>query len=117
MNELRTRRDEHLTNEDGGLLLTQGKVEDYLSFVEGDESEIPPFPDFWTSAKWVNVVRPMITDDFAGRLLVLDFWTFCCINCMHIMPVRWGHRRWRCNLFKFSRYSLFSTLNFFAGFG
>lgn len=21
-----------------------------------------------------------------GKVLVLDFWTYCCINCMHVLP-------------------------------
>lgn len=24
--------------------------------------------------------------ELRGRVLVLDFWTYCCINCMHILP-------------------------------
>ena len=23
--------------------------------------------------------------DFRGRVLILDFWTFCCINCLHVL--------------------------------
>ncbi|MDT5025898.1 MAG: hypothetical protein QOE61_2324, partial [Micromonosporaceae bacterium] len=23
--------------------------------------------------------------DFQGRVLILDFWTFCCINCLHVL--------------------------------
>jgi len=23
--------------------------------------------------------------DFRGRILVLDFWTFCCVNCLHVL--------------------------------
>ena len=25
-------------------------------------------------------------DDLAGRVVVLDFWTYCCVNCHHVMP-------------------------------
>ncbi|MCP4917922.1 MAG: DUF255 domain-containing protein [Proteobacteria bacterium] len=25
--------------------------------------------------------------DTAGQIVVLDFWTYCCINCMHVLPV------------------------------
>ena len=25
-------------------------------------------------------------DDFQGKLVVLDFFTYCCINCLHILP-------------------------------
>jgi len=21
-----------------------------------------------------------------GKVVLLDFWTFCCINCMHVLP-------------------------------
>jgi thiol-disulfide isomerase/thioredoxin len=23
--------------------------------------------------------------DFRGRFLLLDFWTFCCVNCLHVL--------------------------------
>ncbi|MGW5241588.1 NHL domain-containing thioredoxin family protein [Monashia sp. NPDC004114] len=23
--------------------------------------------------------------DFRGRILILDFWTFCCVNCLHVL--------------------------------
>ncbi len=35
---------------------------------------------------WLNTQRPLSADDLQGRVILLDFWTFCCINCMHIMP-------------------------------
>ena len=35
---------------------------------------------------WFNVKKPLDLEDFQGKLVVLDFWTFCCINCIHIMP-------------------------------
>ena len=24
--------------------------------------------------------------ELRGRVVLLDFWTYCCINCMHILP-------------------------------
>lgn len=35
---------------------------------------------------WVNTARPLTADDFRGRLTLLDFWTYGCINCMHVIP-------------------------------
>mgnify|MGYP001393406678 CR=1 FL=1 len=35
---------------------------------------------------WFNVSRPLSLTALRGRLVVLDFWTFCCINCMHLLP-------------------------------
>ncbi|MBI3129617.1 MAG: redoxin domain-containing protein [Candidatus Tectomicrobia bacterium] len=37
--------------------------------------------------RWFNVPAPLSLRDLAGRLVILDFWTFCCINCMHILPI------------------------------
>lgn len=36
--------------------------------------------------EWVNVEKPLSLADFRGRFVLLDFWTYCCINCMHILP-------------------------------
>ena len=43
-------------------------------------------PDFPAGADWLNTDRPLRLADFAGKLLLLDFWTYCCINCMHLLP-------------------------------
>ena len=43
-------------------------------------------PDFPADADWLNTDRPLRLADFAGKLLLLDFWTYCCINCMHLLP-------------------------------
>jgi thiol-disulfide isomerase/thioredoxin len=24
--------------------------------------------------------------DLKGKVVLLDFWTYCCINCMHVLP-------------------------------
>lgn len=35
---------------------------------------------------WFNVAEPLRLADLRGRLVVLDFWTFCCVNCTHVHP-------------------------------
>lgn len=35
---------------------------------------------------WFNVESPLGLPDLRGRLVILDFWTFCCINCLHVVP-------------------------------
>lgn len=35
---------------------------------------------------WLNVSRPLTAADMEGRLVLLDFWTYGCINCMQIVP-------------------------------
>lgn len=36
--------------------------------------------------EWLNVSRPLEADDLIGKVVLLDFWTYCCINCIHILP-------------------------------
>lgn len=35
---------------------------------------------------WLNVTRPPTEEDMKGRLLLLDFWTYGCVNCMQVVP-------------------------------
>jgi thiol-disulfide isomerase/thioredoxin len=34
---------------------------------------------------WLNTPAPLSLADLAGKLVILDFWTLCCINCMHVL--------------------------------
>jgi len=43
-------------------------------------------PAFTGGLDWVNVEKPLTLADLRGRLVVLDFWTQCCINCLHMLP-------------------------------
>jgi thiol-disulfide isomerase/thioredoxin len=42
--------------------------------------------EFPQDAQWLNVDRPLSMADLEGRIVLLDFWTYCCINCMHVIP-------------------------------
>src|SRR3954466_2696187 len=44
-------------------------------------------PDFTSATAWLNTERPLSIRDLRGQLVILDFWTYCCINCMHVLPV------------------------------
>ncbi|MDZ7290339.1 MAG: thioredoxin-like domain-containing protein [candidate division KSB1 bacterium] len=59
-------------------------------------------PEFPAHLVWLNVRRPKdrpvsLPDERAsagklslaelrGKIVLLDFWTYCCINCMHVIP-------------------------------
>lgn len=43
-------------------------------------------PDFPPDAEWFNVARPLSLRALRGKVVLLDFWTYGCINCMHVIP-------------------------------
>jgi DNA-binding beta-propeller fold protein YncE len=43
-------------------------------------------PEFPEGMEWLNTSRPVSLFQLRGKVVLLDFWTFCCINCMHIIP-------------------------------
>src|SRR5690348_16393851 len=43
-------------------------------------------PDFKGADAWLNTEKPISINDLKGQVVLLDFWTYCCINCMHIFP-------------------------------
>lgn len=43
-------------------------------------------PEFPEGLDWLNVDKPVRLSELKGKIVLLDFWTFCCINCMHIIP-------------------------------
>uniref|UniRef100_A0A3P9LCL5 NHL repeat-containing protein 2 n=1 Tax=Oryzias latipes TaxID=8090 RepID=A0A3P9LCL5_ORYLA len=52
-----------------------------------DEREDTKIPDFQTGLEWLNTDAPLsLNKDLAGKVVLLDFFTYCCINCMHILP-------------------------------
>lgn len=44
-------------------------------------------PDFPAGLDWINVSAPVTMNDLRGKIVVLDFWTYGCINCIHMIPV------------------------------
>ncbi|MFI9062867.1 NHL domain-containing thioredoxin family protein [Streptomyces sp. NPDC053429] len=43
-------------------------------------------PELIGKGGWLNTGGKDLTlADFRGRILILDFWTFCCINCLHVL--------------------------------
>ena len=43
-------------------------------------------PEFPPGLEWLNTDHPLRMADLRGKVVLLDFWTYCCINCMHIIP-------------------------------
>jgi thiol-disulfide isomerase/thioredoxin len=39
-----------------------------------------------SSKEWLNVSRDLRMGDLKNRIVLLDFWTYACVNCMHMIP-------------------------------
>ena len=56
----------------------EGKLEDY-----------GPAPEFRGVAGWLNS-EPLTLAQLRGRVVLIDFWTYSCINCLRTLPVHQG---------------------------
>jgi DNA-binding beta-propeller fold protein YncE len=43
-------------------------------------------PELPATLDWLNTDKPLTLRDLRGKVVLLDFWTYCCINCIHIIP-------------------------------
>jgi thiol-disulfide isomerase/thioredoxin len=53
---------------------------------EGPAKKRPPAPELSGGVAWLNTAKPVSLGDLKGRVVLLDFWTLCCINCIHTLP-------------------------------
>jgi DNA-binding beta-propeller fold protein YncE len=51
-----------------------------------DEDRLPVAPELEGGVAWLNTAGPIKLKDLRGKFVLLDFWTLCCINCIHTLP-------------------------------
>ena len=42
--------------------------------------------DFPANHTWFNSLPLSFKNQLKGKLVLIDFWTYCCINCLHVLP-------------------------------
>jgi thiol-disulfide isomerase/thioredoxin len=42
-------------------------------------------PELAGRGGWIGTEEPLTLAALRGRFLLLDFWTFCCVNCLHVL--------------------------------
>jgi DNA-binding beta-propeller fold protein YncE len=57
------------------------------SAVSDDEQQQGPIaaPGLDGASEWLNVAAPISLAQLRGKVVLLDFWTYGCINCMHVL--------------------------------
>lgn len=72
-------------NEGESLSSRVQQIKKYLAEFEsgGSATYVPEFP---RKLDWLNTAPLQFGRDLKGRVVLLDFWTYCCINCMHVLP-------------------------------
>src|ERR1041384_5681582 len=43
-------------------------------------------PELEGGRGWLNTDAPLSLAGLRGKIVLLDFWTYCCVNCMHVIP-------------------------------
>lgn len=55
-----------------------------------DDDELPTrgvlAPELDGGVAWLNTGKPLSLKGLKGKVVLLDFWTLCCINCIHVFP-------------------------------
>ena len=50
-----------------------------------EKSKYPIAPDFVGIEKWINS-EPLKIEQLRGKIVLVDFWTYTCINCIRTLP-------------------------------
>jgi thiol-disulfide isomerase/thioredoxin len=53
---------------------------------EPEPQKLMKAPELDGGVAWLNTGKPITLKDLKGKVVLLDFWTLCCINCIHVMP-------------------------------
>ena len=46
----------------------------------------PKAPSLDGGETWLNTSGEITLKDLRGKIVLMDFWTYCCINCIHVLP-------------------------------
>jgi len=52
---------------------------------EGKLTDMGPAPEFTGITRWLNS-KPLSLADLKGKVVLVDFWTYSCINCLRTLP-------------------------------
>ena len=69
-----------------GVLRTVSVVTDYIvARVSAQSASERPMPSLAGAVEWLNS-EPLSRESLRGKVVLVDFWTYECINCLHTLP-------------------------------
>jgi len=67
-----------------------GRVDTNGTLEEGEKTMDEPTriraPELPDKLEWFNTDQALTLRGQRGKVVLLDFWSYCCINCMHVLP-------------------------------
>lgn len=67
----------------GGFVIAQDSQPSPQDLFEGTVAA----PEFPPTLDWINTDNPLTMQGLQGKIVIFDFWTYGCINCIHMIPV------------------------------
>jgi thiol-disulfide isomerase/thioredoxin len=82
-------------NSNGQVITSNGNSENSISNVKLsiDKSQFRKAPEFTGITSYINTNQTKLSD-LKGRVILVDFWTYSCINCIRTLPhlVDWNQK-------------------------
>jgi DNA-binding beta-propeller fold protein YncE len=66
------------------FLTVFGAVGKFVVF--GQQPQTLAAPELGKNLEWLNTDKPLSIAGLRGKIVLLDFWTYGCINCIHAIP-------------------------------
>jgi DNA-binding beta-propeller fold protein YncE len=68
-----------------GLIFFLSGITPLFSFQMTKQAKVRA-PEFTGGSGWLNTDKPLTLAGLKGKVVLIDFWTYGCINCIHIIP-------------------------------
>jgi len=85
----------HLGNSNGQIITSDANNENSISSVKLsiDKSQFRKAPEFKGITSYINTNQTKLSD-LKGKVVLVDFWTYSCINCIRTLPylVDWNQK-------------------------
>lgn len=63
----------------------QTQTDDAATLKPASLPDLGPAPEL-TNTTWLNVDAPLRLTDLRGKVVMVEMWTFGCVNCQNVMP-------------------------------